>query len=749
MRLRSNLGTVEQTLPNLQGVVTLAQLEAAAPGLAARIQKSSNLAELELYQSIEQKSPDQYWRIKILRRMSELSQVASIHLRYVKALLSSQQTKLAADQFGLISSVELASQDYAEVEALLHIANGNAQLATTIISERIADPSKKEALCVKLIDELFRRGKIDLTSAPLRLLQVHTQSGYTYVVKAIEVEVAKTGASAAASLLEQEKSKFHFDKRQLRLLNVSILVARGKFQAAFRLAHSAIVEDNRAVEFLPLAFVCAMQADLINDFEQLLLLLRKRLGNLTDLIKIQASQSIISEDHETTALLLNELSQRSTTLYQSAQFEEALQAGDVERIEALYVTLERDLILTAEQTRHLAEFKYIHAADQQDCQNVCALLEPHLARNAGNPAFVALYCKSLIGAGREAQLEDTLSDVPQGLQRRSPLAPFFLYLVHRAGDQKRVKSGWTRLLQREIPQSLSSEESPPVDLKVRFKARKNELLLFSCVYNGMDYLPRFLSHYRDLGVTHFFVVDNASSDGTLEFVMGQKDISVFSAAGSFRNSASGMYWINHLLRRFGSGYWCFHVDYDEFFVFPGQNDGRSLAALLSEMEKIGAESIPALQLDLYPERLAEGGQLLSFDDSQFIDSDYTFLQSEVPPYELMQGGVRARITGQRIMLTKAPLIKMSDGFAYLQNNHSHTGVPVAPARAALLHYKFIGNVHGRLEEAIKRQEHFLGARTYRALSRSTNNDLSLRTSNTVRYQGTRQLEELGIIKDIR
>ncbi|HLQ20323.1 MAG TPA: glycosyltransferase family 2 protein, partial [Tabrizicola sp.] len=42
----------------------------------------------------------------------------------------------------------------------------------------------------------------------------------------------------------------------------------------------------------------------------------------------------------------------------------------------------------------------------------------------------------------------------------------------------------------------------------------DDILCFVCVRNEAARLPHFLRHHRALGVRHFLIVDNASSDGS-------------------------------------------------------------------------------------------------------------------------------------------------------------------------------------------------------------------------------------------
>jgi hypothetical protein len=62
------------------------------------------------------------------------------------------------------------------------------------------------------------------------------------------------------------------------------------------------------------------------------------------------------------------------------------------------------------------------------------------------------------------------------------------------------------------------------------------------VRDEMLRLPETHSHYRRLGVARFFVVDNASTDGTAEFVLAQPDCHVFTTTASYAESGYGVEW---------------------------------------------------------------------------------------------------------------------------------------------------------------------------------------------------------------
>jgi hypothetical protein len=98
--------------------------------------------------------------------------------------------------------------------------------------------------------------------------------------------------------------------------------------------------------------------------------------------------------------------------------------------------------------------------------------------------------------------------------------------------------------------------------------RSSDVLLVTCQRNELVRLPYFFDYYRNLGVNHFLIIDNDSTDGFAEWIRQFEDCSVWHTTASYLESGFGMRWCNYLLSRYGHGHLCVTVDPDEFLVFP-------------------------------------------------------------------------------------------------------------------------------------------------------------------------------------
>ena len=296
-----------------------------------------------------------------------------------------------------------------------------------------------------------------------------------------------------------------------------------------------------------------------------------------------------------------------------------------------------------------------------------------------------------------------------------------------------------------------------------FAIRPGAILAFLTVRNEALRLPFFLQHYRRLGVDHFLVVDNASTDGTGEFLAAQNDVSVWRSAGGYKAARFGLDWLTWLMRRHGAGHWCLTLDADEVLVYPYW-ETRPLPALTARLEAEGRESFGAMMLDLYPKGpLAAQSYVAGQDPVEVLpwfDSGNHVVRVQPRLRNLwIQGGVRARVffatqPRKAPTLNKVPLVRWRRGFAYVNSTHA-----VLPARlnavydetggemlsGILLHTKFLPEVVAKSAEERERGEHFANSALYDAYYADLTTSPDLWSPASCRYSGWRQLEALGLM----
>lgn len=276
-------------------------------------------------------------------------------------------------------------------------------------------------------------------------------------------------------------------------------------------------------------------------------------------------------------------------------------------------------------------------------------------------------------------------------------------------------------------------------------------------------LPYFLAHYRGLGVQHFLVVDNGSTDGTDAILAEQPDVSLWRSESSYKAARFGMDWLTALLWRYGSGHWCVTVDADELLVYP-DHDTVALPDLTARLSRQGQEQVAALMIDLYPkghldQTAYEPGQN-PIEVLRWFDAHGYWVQRQAKMNNLWcQGGPRARIffadTPERSpTLNKIPLVFWDRSFVYVNSTHN-----ALPARlnqtwradgkdvmsGALLHTKFLPDAARRATEEKTRRQHFGDPSRYDAFYDAVSESPDFWTEESTEYTGWQQLVNLGLM----
>ncbi len=293
--------------------------------------------------------------------------------------------------------------------------------------------------------------------------------------------------------------------------------------------------------------------------------------------------------------------------------------------------------------------------------------------------------------------------------------------------------------------------------------KPDDVLLFCTVRNEDVRLPFFLRYYRDLGVDHFIFVDNDSSDGGVEYLAQQPDVSVWATRSSYRRSRFGIDWLTSLQMKHAHGHWTLTVDVDELFVFPFC-DTRPVRALTDWLDGASIRSFGAVMLDMYPKgKVADIPYQRDenpLDVAPWFDAgNYTI--SRNPKYRNLwiQGGPRARVffpehPKKAPALNKVPLVKWDRKYTYISSTHMllPRGLNLVydesggeKASGVLLHMKFLDTLGAKVREELSRGEHYADSREYQSYVDGLKDSPDLWCKWSEKYINWRQLEILGIM----
>jgi hypothetical protein len=293
--------------------------------------------------------------------------------------------------------------------------------------------------------------------------------------------------------------------------------------------------------------------------------------------------------------------------------------------------------------------------------------------------------------------------------------------------------------------------------------KPDDILVFSTFRNEAVRLPYFLKYYRDLGVSHFIMVDNESDDGGAEYLRAQPDVSLWTAHGSYKRSRFGVDWLNWLQRKYAHGHWTLVVDPDELLVYPFC-DTRPLCALTDWLDASSIKSFGAMLVDMYPKGPVDNVPYRAGDNpldiAQWFDScNYVINRNKAFGNLWIQGGPRARTffanePARAPALNKIPLVKWDRNYTYVSSTHMllPRGLNLVydewggeKASGALLHTKFLSTFTDKAREELERGEHYANSVEYKAYASGAEQNPDLWCKWSEKYINWRQLEILGII----
>lgn len=301
--------------------------------------------------------------------------------------------------------------------------------------------------------------------------------------------------------------------------------------------------------------------------------------------------------------------------------------------------------------------------------------------------------------------------------------------------------------------ALQHIDKRPIDL------REDEILLVVCIRNEFLRLPYFFSYYRNVGVSRFMVIDNASTDASPSWLLQQPDAHLFMTQGSYAESRCGIDWINEILHRYAPGHWVLTVDADELLVYEAC-ETNDLRYLTGSLEESGSDALACFMLDMYSKLPIAKTEYVSgtpfLRASPYFDVHNYDIAASGPYAGLpMRGGVRRRLfwqdrqpRGRAPVLTKTPLVHWSESLSYEASTHIISGVQHATQTGVLLHFKLFSDFVERALEEVLRAEHWQDAAQYEAYASRLMEcpELCAWTDASVEYTGSTQLQRLGLLR---
>ncbi len=249
------------------------------------------------------------------------------------------------------------------------------------------------------------------------------------------------------------------------------------------------------------------------------------------------------------------------------------------------------------------------------------------------------------------------------------------------------------------------------------------LAVVACLRNEMFMLPSFLAHYRKLGVKAFLIADNCSDDGSLEYLLEQPDVALFSADTQYSESHYGVAWQMAMVSNLRVGRWSLMADADELLVYPGY-EKTALPKLLAGRKWRDVDAARIYMLDMYPkgplsEATFEQGD--PFQDAGYVEKE-PFLRASTGRGAYSDSSTVTSAVRHRLLPRSRPELFVAQKYALLRympwmrpsaGLHYVADLRVAKQEMVFAHFKYNAHFRQKALDEVARGQHFNDAEEYR------------------------------------
>lgn len=324
------------------------------------------------------------------------------------------------------------------------------------------------------------------------------------------------------------------------------------------------------------------------------------------------------------------------------------------------------------------------------------------------------------------------------------------------------------------------------------RAVPGRVTVYSIMRNERFFLDAFFSHYRRLGIEQFVILDDGSTDGSVEFFRAQPDCVLLSSDlafgqqvrvrmpdGEVRTERAGV-----LFKRVIGEVWCagnygLYVDADEFLLLPpGIAD---LPALYARLAAHSIDAVVAAMVEFYPASVTDLLVPASPKTVEDLLGLYPWFDA-VPLVRFRPGMAPKRVNGSaskrlfaRYGITrppepsrwlpawanrwrrrlpgksatmKTPIVRWREG-VWLEDAHRSNVRPSSEVLVALAHFKFYQNLAQKTEEALRLRSYAGNSEKYELYSELMIRMIQERATfggpDSRRYHGPGDLADAGLV----
>jgi hypothetical protein len=299
----------------------------------------------------------------------------------------------------------------------------------------------------------------------------------------------------------------------------------------------------------------------------------------------------------------------------------------------------------------------------------------------------------------------------------------------------------------------------------RVQCGTNDVTVVCLVRDAEYHIRPFVEHYHALGARHIVLLDNGSTDATVERASAYPSVSVFRTTLPFKGNNRQMR--RYLVRRFARfDRWVLVVDVDELFDYPW-SDRIDVASLVSYLRSRQSSAMAAYLLDMLPEGPLEcvdparpmkesfpcydisAVRKLGYFETDAYRGERWVSHNTVanPDIKRYVGGIRAQMFDlPDVYLIKHPLM-LQDGRTRLVHQHFVDYAAVADVSGVLYHYKFAPGFGEKVNVAVREGQYAQDSWEYQRYQKALQHEpsLSLATPTARKLKSVNDLVSEGFL----
>jgi glycosyltransferase involved in cell wall biosynthesis len=291
----------------------------------------------------------------------------------------------------------------------------------------------------------------------------------------------------------------------------------------------------------------------------------------------------------------------------------------------------------------------------------------------------------------------------------------------------------------------------------------DECVIVTLLRNAEYFLPEFLDYHRDIGVKHFLLIDNGSTDGTLQQAAQYEDVIVVTNSLPVARYECRLR--ANIARRLIRGGWFLFLDCDEMFE-PPQGAGQRVDGLVRYCNRHGYTSVICQMLDMASAEPLQKSRNIDYAHSlrvfnrysvaeikkfDYFDTGLVFAwglaqnRCDLSEIKVFFGGLRREVFGENCCLTKHSLVRNLPSIKLYTHPHYSSGVVCADFTGLIRHYKFCGDYIARETEQVAKAVWNHGEDVARINHISGKKDFVIAGSDMQTYSSVRDLRNAGFL----